>query len=332
MKQKLFLALRILVAVGLLVFLFSKIDINAFLTQLAHAQLSLCITGLSLYFIIALLAIVRWKILLDVHDVRVPFYKLTKLFFIGLFFNNAMPGLTGGDVIKGYYVAKETTLHKPEAVTTVFLDRIVGVIGLLLIGIIALMFNLQNPAFRKLAVILFVLFGTLVVFTPVLLSKRIMKKIPFLAKLIEIIPFSGMIVRIYQAFYKYKSHKSAILYGLVLSMVLQCIYMIMVAVLGLSIGLKSVALSQYFLFIPVISTISAVPISISGLGVNEQLYVYCFGLAGADSESSLAIALMARLVLLIWSLPGWVYYMTIGSEKISEKTMEQEINALKEQI
>jgi len=332
MKKKIFMLARIAVAVILLIYLFTKIDIIHFWDTIMHADYLLILAGLSLYFIIAVLAIMRWQFLLAVHNVKPPFLKLAKLFFIGLFFNNAMPGLTGGDIVKGYYVAKETKRHKPEAVTTVFIDRIVGVAALLMIGIIALAFNLDNLVLRKLAEFIMLLFALMIVFLPIIFSKRIMKRIPFLNKFLDILPFKEIILRIYHTFYKYKSHFHVIVLGIILSIILQGIYIIMVYMLGISIGLKSVGLINYFMFIPIISTIAALPVSVSGLGVNEQLYVYCFGIVGGSKEGALAIALMARLVLLIWSIPGWFFYMAAGNTEISEDQMKKEIADIEKQI
>ncbi len=330
-KKHLSLALRIVVAVGLLAYLFTKIDIVDLWDKLKHARIGLMVSALALYSVICVLAIMRWNLLLLVHQVRISYRRLTELFFIGLFFNNAMPGLTGGDIIKAYYTAKETQHHKPEAVTTVFIDRIVGVIGLLTLGLIALMFNLQNPEFRNIAIFLFCLFIAMLIFTPVFLSKKIMKKVPFLKHLIEKLPFGDMIKRVYHAFYKYKSHKAAIIYGIILSMMLQGIFIFAISVMGTSIGMD-IKLQYYFLFIPIISTIAALPVSVSGLGVNESLYVYCFGLVGATEESSLAIALLGRLILMTWSIPGWFCYMTAGKDKLSEQEIEQEVKGLEDQL
>lgn len=330
MKKKIFLLLRILIAVLLLGYLFYTIDIKEFWEQIKHASPLLISIGLALYIVTASLAIVRWKLLLDVHNIKTSNWKLTKLFFVGLFFNIAMPGLTGGDVIKAYYVSKETKDHKPEAVTTVFIDRLVGITGLIMIGIIALMFNLDNPQFRKVAVVLFCFFLLILVFTPIFLSKRILKNIPFLSLLIDKLPFAHTLKRIYDTFYKYRSHKMTVVFGLILSMMLQGANIITVYFMGRAIGLE-LPITYYFLFIPVISTIAALPISISGLGVNEGLYVYCFGLVGVAEPSALAISLMARFVIIIWSLPGWFFYMTIEDKNISEEEMQHEVHAIEEE-
>ncbi|MDX9702439.1 MAG: lysylphosphatidylglycerol synthase transmembrane domain-containing protein [Candidatus Auribacterota bacterium] len=323
-KKHLSLILRIIVAVVLLAYLFVKIDIMDVWDKLKNAQIGLMITAILLYAIICVMAIIRWNLLLLVHKVRVSYMRLTELFFIGLFFNNAMPGSTGGDIIKAYYTAKETKTHKPEAVTTVFIDRIVGIIGLLTIGLFALMFNLKNPAFQNIAIFLLCLFVTMIIFTPLFLSKNLMKKVPLLQHLIEKLPFGDMIKRIYHTFYTYKSHKKTIVYGILLSMGLQAIFIVAIAIMGQSIGME-LKLHYYFLFIPIIATIAALPVSVSGLGVNESLYVYCFSLVGATEESSLAIALLGRLILMIWSIPGWYFYMTAGKNKLSEQEIQQEI-------
>lgn len=331
LKKHISLVLRIVVAVGLLVYLFSKINIDDLWDKIKFANHGLIILAVSLYSIICVLAIIRWKILLLVHHVVLTNYRLMELFFIGLFFNNAMPGLTGGDIIKAYYTAKETEHHKPEAVTTVFIDRIVGIMGLLTLGLIALMFNLNNPKFRSIAIFLFCIFLALMIFTPLFLNKTLMKKVPFLLHLIKKLPFADTLNRIYHTFYKYKSHKRVIVYGIVLSMMLQGIFIVMVSIMGHAIGMD-VKLQYYFLFIPIISTIAALPISVSGLGVNESLYVYCFGLVNASEESALAIALLARLVLIVWSIPGWYFYMISSKDKISDEAIEKEVKGLEDQL
>ena len=328
-KKHLFLVVRIVIAIVLLTYLLLKIDIKQFWQQLHSANFALITIGVLLYAITAYLAIFRWKLLLAVHSVKLTFIEMLKLFFIGLFFNNAMPGLTGGDIVKGYYAAKHTVHNKPEAAATVFIDRVIGIFALFTIGLIALMFNLQNPEFRKIAFFLFIIFGVCVVFLPIFFSRSLLKKVPFLMKILNLFPFRDMLVRIYDAFYKYKSHPSSVFFSFIVSILLQGVFIFIVSLFGMALSLN-IHFLHYFLFIPIISIISALPISISGLGVSEQLYVYCFGLVGAVSEGALALALMARLILVLWSLPGWYFYMTMGELKVSEEAMEEEIKTIEQ--
>jgi uncharacterized membrane protein YbhN (UPF0104 family) len=79
------------------------------------------------------LQIWRLIIMLQVQGVPLSYWTSTKLTFAGNFFNFALPGTTGGDLIKAYYLTLYTPL-KTEAVTTVFLDRAIGLLGLVILA------------------------------------------------------------------------------------------------------------------------------------------------------------------------------------------------------
>jgi uncharacterized protein (TIRG00374 family) len=331
-KKRAFLALRIGVAIGLMAYVSHSINFSQLWDQIKNVRFGFVFLGISLFLTIPLLSTLRWKLVLGVHGVKPSFYKLCKLFFIGLFFNNTMPGLTGGDVIKAYYVTRETDDRKTEAVTSVFVDRVVGLTGLLVVGIIALLFNLQNPDLRQIATLIIIMFLSMIFFVLIFFNKEMFVGMPFIFRLLDSVPFKETMIRIYDACHKYKHDVHIIIYGLGLSLIIHGINIIMVMMLGFSLSLDSVGLTHYFLFIPVIAVISALPISISGLGVGEQLYVYCFGLVGAEAESALAIAIMVRLIVLVCSLPGLFYYVTIGERGMSKARMEEEVRPLVGQV
>ena len=74
---------------------------------------------------VPILQSIRLVWMLAVQDVKLSYWNAIKLSYAGNFFNFALPGTVGGDVIKAYYVTRFTH-HKTEAVTTIFLDRVVG--------------------------------------------------------------------------------------------------------------------------------------------------------------------------------------------------------------
>jgi uncharacterized protein (TIRG00374 family) len=82
-----------------------------------------------------ILAALRWKILLTLADARPPFKKLLRLQLIALFFNVVVPGNIGGDVMKGFYVARDEAPEKrPTILLIILVDRIVGLAGLIAIA------------------------------------------------------------------------------------------------------------------------------------------------------------------------------------------------------
>ena len=79
------------------------------------------LVGLALLF-----GVVRWRIVLAAQGLHLPLGRATRISFVAQFFNSFLLGSTGGDLIKAYYAARETHHKKTEAVTTVFVDRLVG--------------------------------------------------------------------------------------------------------------------------------------------------------------------------------------------------------------
>ena len=87
------------------------------------------------------LAAVRWYLLLRYIQVFLPLVVVVRLAMIGQFFNLFVPGGVGGDLIKMVYLRKEAGDRYPEALLTVLLDRLLGLAGLLLVGLMAVALN-----------------------------------------------------------------------------------------------------------------------------------------------------------------------------------------------
>src|ERR1700683_2934928 len=88
---------------------------------------SLLLVGLALF-----LCVVRWRIVLEAQGLHLPLGRVMRISFVAQFFNSFLLGSHGGDLIKAYYAARETHHKKTEAVTTVFVDRLVGLWAMLL--------------------------------------------------------------------------------------------------------------------------------------------------------------------------------------------------------
>ena len=81
----------------------------------------------------------RWNLLLSGMDIKIPLTRAMRLQLIGFFFNTAMPGAVGGDVIKGMYVLREkTATSKTNSLLTIILDRIIGLVALFVIVSVAI--------------------------------------------------------------------------------------------------------------------------------------------------------------------------------------------------
>ena len=113
MKQArdiLWLLVRLGLAVGVLAWLLHKMGIEQMSQTLrgTAANLPWLIAAFLLTLPPLLISMLRWKLILDAQEMRLPLPKVNAIFFIGLFFNSFMIGPTGGDVVKAYYTARET--------------------------------------------------------------------------------------------------------------------------------------------------------------------------------------------------------------------------------
>lgn len=93
------------------------------------------------------LAIVRWHLLIWALDIPLRFGDALRLGFAALPLNIVCPGgLVGGDLFKAFFIARSQPGRRAEAAATVLLDRVLGLIPLVVLGAIASLFLEQLPA------------------------------------------------------------------------------------------------------------------------------------------------------------------------------------------
>ena len=137
MKKKItILLVKIAIGVALLAFIIWKMapgwdESRIIITDLFRHRIYSFIAGILCFGLVVCLGTFRWKFLLRAHQVDLRFGEVIKLFFVGHFFSQFMPGgIAGGDIVKSFYVSTHTDDRKHEAVTTIFIDRITGIFGL----------------------------------------------------------------------------------------------------------------------------------------------------------------------------------------------------------
>ena len=108
-----------------------------------------------------LLGVIRWRMVLKLQGLALPFGRATEISLVAHFFNSFLLGSTGGDLLKAYYAARETHHKKAEAVTTVFIDRLVGLFAMLLFACmmagLSYSLVLHNPPLKTLAWLIFLM-------------------------------------------------------------------------------------------------------------------------------------------------------------------------------
>lgn len=275
---------------GFLYAVVSRTGIENIISSLKDISPVSFLLAVMIYFSSILISALRWKLLL--HE-RFGFKRLLSFYMIGSFFNQILPGIIGGDAVKAYYLYRDTG-RGGSAVASVFMDRYIGFTALMFVGLTAFPFGLRyfRGSFIEWILPLMVLFfvaGSFVVF-----GLKVGKGIRFL---------SGF----YGYFEQYKGKGKTIAQTFFISLVIQVIIIFAIYILSLGLHLNA-PLLPFFMFIPIISTISTVPVSIAGIGVREASFVLLFGSLGISPAHATAMSFAWFLSMAAGSLPGLVEY------------------------
>ncbi|MEZ5989621.1 MAG: lysylphosphatidylglycerol synthase transmembrane domain-containing protein [Planctomycetota bacterium] len=281
------------------------------LTVVKAIEVGTFLLGALCYFVVASFSSIRWWWLLRVNGIPVGRLQAFRLTWIGIFFNNVVPGLTGGDVVKAVWVARLAG-EKTRPILSVLVDRVLGLLALGLLAAVVVLFDFAN--FREIGTLIFIGFGALALLTLCFFSKRVRKLIR-LKHLLEKLPMSGLLKKVDQAIYFYRGHMRGIGLWFAASVVNHALGVIGVTLIGASLGID-LPLTGYLVLVPVINIVSAVPIAPAGWGVGEYLYQklftdYSIRIAAAQASLmptlALVLSVVYRIHLMLWSLLGSVF-------------------------
>jgi uncharacterized protein (TIRG00374 family) len=276
---------------------------------------------------VCLLGAYRWLLILRAEGLQMAFGRALSIFFIGHFFNSFMLGATGGDVIKAWYVARETHHKKAEAVATVIVDRIIGLLALFVIALVmmAVFYHrvFDDPKMMSFAVAtLAVVLGTVAI-TVIGFWRGFADKLPGLRQWLRRLPKYDLLYRMVESYRAYATQPKLILTTMVMSMALHLLVMSSIVCVAYGLAIRPThGLADFFLYLPIINTVSAVPISISGFGVREGMYVAMLKTVGVAKPAALALSLLGYLVQLTWSIVGGGFFLTHRKELPTMKSME----------
>src|SRR5437660_4780562 len=169
MKKILLTVFQLGVTIGVLYWVYHDPNRRAQMVEaIRNAQYRWVVMGILAYLIVEIAAAFRWHVLLKVQKISLSLPSLTGLFFIGMFYNQFLPGGTGGDIIKSYYLLTETPDKKAGALLAVVFDRFIGLVALVAITatLITLRYDFlaQKPDTRNLLWLLLILLSASVAF------------------------------------------------------------------------------------------------------------------------------------------------------------------------
>lgn len=315
--------IRLLLTLALLALLFARVDLGEVLRVVRQANPRYLLPVLLLYLCAIAANTLKWGVLLRAQGVRVPWPLLARYTFVGLFFNNLLPTAVGGDVARGFGL-RQYTQRGADAAVSIAMDRLIGLIALtgsaLLAVLVAQLGGVGgSTALGNAFLVSLVATTALLVALALLLSRRTRAAIQrALAWSVARLPLLRPLLLVYgnvaAAIGAYRHQPAALLVALTIAFGTWLFSNLVNYLLSLSLagaGAPPLSLLHIFLFNPLIGLSQLVPLSIGGLGLNQNLYdAFYHQLLGYDGAHVAAVSFLMQLVVYLTSLPGGLLWWT----------------------
>lgn len=335
MKKKIFTFIQILVTVAILFWVFHKYGSQILdVLMHKHPKPSWLLAGFACYGVVELLAAIRWFILLRVQDIHLPAWRVGALLMLGIFFNMFMPGGTGGDFLKVYFLLKEIPKKKAEGLLAVLMDRLIGLLALIMISsvIIGLRYDWlkTDPVSRSLTwALLLILASSLagILFSFMISGFGWAHKLP--AKM----PMRDKLIDVSRAYNAYARAWPASLAALFASFFVHIasFSLFVCAARALSVNIST---KDLFTVMPIILTLAAIPISVGGAGVREAMFAALLvPLCHVSGAEAFTLSLTGFMLQAAWGMiGGGIYLLYRPSEHAKLSEVERQVHELEHEV
>lgn len=302
-RKRLLTLVKAGVSLSLLALLYSRIDFHALAGQLASIRPLWLALAFALMGVNTLVSSMKWRILLRADRIDQPLGSLFASHLIGSFFNLFLPSTIGGDAYRIADIGQRTDNHARTA-ASILVDRITGFLALALFGLVApfvVRDSIPNWDHRLLlfpAVALVALCGLAFALCEGRILRRICSWLPGKvgAKCLSIL---DSILGSVQA---YIGKARVVIQVLALSFVFQlCVILAVWAIVG-SLGL-GLAPWPFFFFVPLITLIEMIPVSVFGIGLRDTGYLWFMAAIArpdpAADAAAISIVYVALTVLYV---------------------------------
>ena len=289
--------IRFLVTASIFALIFHSINVHQIWKILHQANFGLLVAAVFMQFGSTTVSAYRWQLIMHNMNFGQSFLFYWRSYFKAMFFNQGLPTTIGGDVLRVLDVAGHG-FRKRDSLYGVMLDRIAGLVALMLLNLIAYVFNPDLLPVQVYYLTLLLVVAGLLGFVVATYIRRL-RWLDSYPKLAIVKTLSD---KLYQAF---SAHRTLLL---ALSLLIPLLAMVGFFVTGWALGLRY-DLMTYFVIVPPAILLTVIPVSLAGWGVREGALVALFSFIGADKATVLTMSIVYGLTLIIVSLPGFLIYL-----------------------
>lgn len=286
----------------------SQLQFGLMTKFLDHPWLTLLIMGLC--YLMVCFHTWRWYRLNAAQNISLPLTKTFLPAFVAIAFNNVLPGSVGGDFFRMYFVLKKFPTQKSNALLAIFVDRLTGLLGIIVMACIAAPFYLDT--FEHNATLYYLLMACVVIcicslitffVLAILLSDRI-GLVDWLEKKIQGYRYAAPCISLLRAVYIYRSAKWIIAESLVMSIGTQLILLAIVVIIGDAMSLPPLTMGVYIMALVIGQVANLIPLTPGGLGVGEAAFANIIYLFNPSTAAYATVFFALRVLSTLAYLPG----------------------------
>lgn len=319
------LIFRLLATAGIGAYLYCSTEWGKLGELLKEAQLQWVLVAFLCYGATTLFSIFRWHLLLSACSTLVGWGRTAQLTMVGLFYNQFLPGVLGGDLVKALYISREIPTQKPAVIMSIVMERLLGFVAMFFVSTTLILTRWHaltgEPATRYAVYFYFGFFALIFLILILGTFGHLERHFPVLEK----IPFRKTLEEAGRAYQMFLRNPSCFWGGLVLSALahfglMGTFYSISMA---LNMGLNFWDLAAV---LPLVGVVTLIPITLGGWGTREAAFQHFLIFAGSPKASSVALSVGGTGVILLWGLLGGLVYLRFRSrgEIISNEELEKQ--------
>lgn len=266
--------------------------------------------AISLFYLSVLANSWRWYRLNSAQAINLSFRQSILPTYVGIAYNNILPGSVGGDFIRCFYVMKKFPEKKSGAALSIFLDRVCGLMGIIIIAFGIALFRLDTFSQNRSLFYIFIVcasvcsVGLILFFLSQFLPEK-MGLIDFLKERTQHWRWFQPIISIFEALSVYRQSKLIIFECLVLSVVNQLILLVIILLINNMMGLSEVSFLDYMIALAIAQIANLIPLTPGGVGIGEAAFANIIlilnpGVTGAYAT----VFFVYRILMTAAYLPG----------------------------
>ena len=307
--------LRLMVAVGLTSFVLWQTNSTNILHHFLNADIKLIGVAALLTVADRIFMAYRWLGLLSSlgRALRPPFHVLMRIFFISTFVGTFLPASVGGEAFRAFSLTRHH-VSGPDAIASVFMDRMMGVLSVLILGGGGLLLakNLARDSL-VLSGLTITACGCVVV-ALLIFNKQAAAWAHHVSGCLPFKKLKKIGSELIDAIQRYALHRSTLFYVLLCSIAVQIIRILIAYFIGKSLHID-LSLHVYFTLMPLIVLIMLLPVTVSGIGTSQAAFVWFFGRVGVTAEEAFALSVIFVGLSILGNIHGGILYTIEGLPK-----------------